>query len=168
MRRIPLYGRDHRVTGHALVDADVYDELAGFNWHLGTTGYAQRSRSTAERDQGRPHREMMHRQIMALPPRDARVVDHINGDRLDNRRENLRVGTPAENAQNRGASRSARYSQLRGVSWHKRNRCWVAMVKLNGRLHNLGSFASEEEAGRAAAAFRAEHMPFSADAREAA
>jgi len=95
-----------------------------------------------------------------------RHVDHINGDKLDNRRANLRIATAFENAQNRHVARGA--SSHRGVVWHKGAGKWMAQAHLAGVQHYLGLFDREEDAAKAAAAFRAEHMPFSPDAAEVA
>ena len=74
--------------------------------------------------------------------------DHANGDGLDNRRCNLRAATAAQNQMNRGKFASA-YSVFKGVSWHKRDRRWVAKIKANGRRINLGYFISELAAAKA-------------------
>jgi hypothetical protein len=86
--------------------------------------------------------------------------------RLDNRRANLRLCTPQGNSENRGPTRSSR-SGVRGVSWHAGVGKWQATVWLRGRSYYLGIFDSVEEAGAVAAAFRAEHMPFSEEANAA-
>lgn len=64
-------------------------------------------------------------------------VDHIDGDRLNNRPDNLRDVTRSENEQNKLA---------RGYCWHKRDRRWQARIKVNGKLHHLGLYPTEEEA----------------------
>jgi hypothetical protein len=93
---------------------------------------------------------------------DGYVLDHINRWRLDNRRQNLRVVTTAQNAQNQGSRGGS--SKYRGVTWDKSRSKWLAQTMLDGRCHHLGRFDSEDEAAVAVAAFRAEHMPFSAEA----
>jgi hypothetical protein len=104
----------------------------------------------------------MHRFVLGLRKGDPRKVDHKNRNRLDNRRENLRVVTSAENAQN--LERNYGRSRHRGVAWHKVTKKWRAVVRLDGRQHHLGYFDDEDEAGAVASAFRAQHMPFSSDA----
>lgn len=71
-----------------------------------------------------------------------------------------------DNGQNLGL-RSTNTSGFRGVAWHKPTRKWLAKVTLNGKQHNLGSFETPEQADAVCKAFRAEHMPFSDDARAA-
>lgn len=72
-------------------------------------------------------------------------IDHINGDRTDNRFCNLREATNSENAQNRKLSimNSSGYT---GVSWHKRKSKWVARVGINYRRMSLGNYDTPEEA----------------------
>jgi hypothetical protein len=87
------------------------------------------------------------------------VVDHINGDPLDNRRSNLRLITQGENVMNQHTTYGK--SKYRGVCWHKRWNLWQAQVTIRGEKHYLGYFKDEDEAGRVAAEFRREHMPLS-------
>lgn len=84
----------------------------------------------------RSHRVSLHRFILQ-PPRHL-IVDHINGDGLDNRRSNLRMVTDVENQRNRaGAMRNSK-SGHRGVTWDKSSRKWRATIRDRGRLIHLG------------------------------
>lgn len=85
---------------------------------------------------------MLHRAIMQPPA--GMVVDHINGDGLDNRRENLRIATRKQNAQNRRKHKPTS-SRFIGVYWHRYGKRWVAEI----RGEHLGMFTSEEAAARA-------------------
>jgi hypothetical protein len=98
----------------------------------------------------------MHRQIMGFPRAE---VDHRNRNRVDNRRQNLRVATRQQNGENCSAHGDAR-SAYRGVSWDKRRRKWVARTSVRGRVLQRYC-ATELEAASVAADFRREHMPFS-------
>jgi hypothetical protein len=84
-----------------------------------------------------------------LPPE----VDHINGDRQDNRLENLRPATRSENQCNRGAiaSNTSGYS---GVTWHKASKAWVVRVMKNGKTVVQQYFKDLELAGLFAAEAR--------------
>ena len=150
--RIPLRARNGMVRAWTIVDPGDYAWLNKNRWCLNTSGYAIRG--------SRPQLRM-HRVLMGLAPGDEREVDHINGERLDNRRANLRILTRAQNLQNVRSARGSA-SRYRGV-WRNRN-YWVAEVQSGGRRYFLGRFVSEEEAGRAAAACRAELLPFSVEA----
>lgn len=85
----------------------------------------------------------MHRLILPGVP----LVDHKNGDGLDNQRHNLRPATEGENHVNRPKSRGV--SRFKGVWWSSRTRRWGACFSINDRTRHLGQFASEEDAARA-------------------
>lgn len=74
-------------------------------------------------------------------------VDHINGDRTDNRLCNLRHATRSQNLQNKGVRRDSR-SGIKGVAVDPRGK-WRAKIRANNRIYNLGYFASAEEAAEA-------------------
>lgn len=72
-------------------------------------------------------------------------IDHINGDRSDNRIENLRIATPSENRCNRG-KQSNNTSGYKGVYFNKRNNSWYAEIRKSGTKKYLGSAKTPEEA----------------------
>lgn len=88
----------------------------------------------------------IHRFIMGVAEKSVREieVDHVNGDRLDNRRSNLRLCTRKENACN-VASRSR--SGFKGVVRERRK--WRAVIQFDGQVHQLGRFSAPEDAARA-------------------
>jgi hypothetical protein len=88
----------------------------------------------------------MHRQLCEAGPRQ--LVDHINRDTLDNRRENLRIANKSENAIN-SRKRPSVYSQYRGVSWCKKMRRWIATIRRDGTTKHLGLFLTDHDAARA-------------------
>lgn len=106
----------------------------------------------------------MHRLVLGLG-KNTPWVDHINGDRLDNRRENLRLVTPFESAQNLRARKTGRVnpdSQRRGVTWSKTLNCWQVRV----RKKYIGSFPTVAEADAAARTARSLLMPFAVEKLE--
>lgn len=70
-------------------------------------------------------------------------IDHINGDRLDNRPENLRQATRSENQCNKGACKN-NTSGSRGVSWHKASKSWLVRVSVAGKSKIIGYFKDLE------------------------
>jgi hypothetical protein len=135
----------------ALVDAGDLPMLQGFHWTLTKEGYAhQNSKRAAYR---------MHRMIMGMANNDGRQVDHINRNRLDNRRANLREVTNAQNRQNLPAMPGST-SRFRGVSWDRATKTWIAQCRKDDRIYWLGRFTSEVQAARVAERFRTEHLPF--------
>lgn len=147
-RQVPLRNAQGAVTGYAIIDVEDAPLIESHRWWDNGHGYAIRSAY----DGGRLYKLFMHRLILGLPHGDPRQGDHINRDRRDNRRANLRIVTPAENAQNTSARLGS--STYRGVTWNARKRKWQAQVKAAGRTHYLGLFIDEDAAGEAAQAFR--------------
>lgn len=139
----------------AIVDAADYEALAAFVWT------ASRNRSTiyagrkARDDDGVRRTIKMHRVIMGPPP--GLVVDHINGDGLDNRRANLRICTHSENQRNRRSANGSS-SQYLGVSWIAQRSKWQARIRYGGKQHHLGLYPSEIDAAKAYDAAAQKHF----------
>lgn len=70
------------------------------------------------------------------------VIDHINGDGLDNTRENLRICTQGQNNRNRKASKNGTSKYL-GVSWDKDKKRWRCQIRTNGKAKKLGRFRTD-------------------------
>lgn len=138
---IELRRRDGRVIAYARVDASDFSWLSRWTWRLSSEGYAVRS----ETIDGKKRTIYMHREI--CNPLPGLVVDHINRDKLDNRRHNLRAVTVGVN--NRNSRERARASRFRGVYWHGQAKKWYAQISENGRNRHLGIYESEEEAANA-------------------
>lgn len=75
-------------------------------------------------------------------------LDHINQDKLDNRIENLRPATRAQNAHNRTSYKGSS-SKFKGVSWHKYRNKYQASIRKNGKQYYLGIFDNAKDAARA-------------------
>lgn len=88
-----------------------------------------------------------HRFIMGVT--DPKIyIDHINGNPLDNRKENLRICTQEQNSCNRGPQKNNK-SGYKGVSWEKRQNKWRTQIKINEQQTHLGLFDDPVEAARA-------------------
>jgi len=88
---------------------------------------------------------LMHRLVLDAP--QGVGVDHINGNGLDNRRENLRFCDHSLNAANM-RKRAPHSSRFKGVSWHSKAGKWEAYIKREGRKTYLGCYVTEAEAAR--------------------
>ena len=148
---------------HILLDPeDAW--LLETNWRV-KDGYAYRKIYTHKVRKSPRFKDIpFHRIIMGLGHGsvDKRQVDHINRNKLDNRRDNLRVVSKAQNAQNVGAQRRNK-SGLRGAQLHKPSGRWRAIVRKDGRLISLGYHDTPQAAYERALAYRREHMPFAID-----
>jgi len=89
----------------------------------------------------------MHR--LVLDARPGQIVDHINGNGLDNRRANLRLVTAVQNAQNQFVQAGPKTSQYKGVHWDSVGQRWAASITVDGHAIELGRFDREEIAARA-------------------
>lgn len=136
-REIPLSN-----GGVALVDAQDYPFLVEWKWKRHTQGYASR---TTYRDGTFPCL-LMHRVIVHAP--GSYAVDHINRNKLDNRRVNLRAVPHWLNMLNNPAQRN-NTSGLRGVVFMKGSGKWRALIQVEGCTHRIGYFHTASEASAA-------------------
>jgi hypothetical protein len=87
----------------------------------------------------------MHKFLMGDPPA-GHSWDHKNGNKLDNRRCNLRPATPSQQGMNKKVQRNKIHSQYVGVTWFRRDSKWKAQIMLHGKNYHLGYFHDEYEA----------------------
>lgn len=145
-REIPLNGLH---GGMALVDDEDYARLSQYRWHQGKKGYVESS----FRVDGRTTTIRMHRLVLQVLPRIE--VDHINRNKLDNRRDNLRPATSASNKWNKQNQRSNKHG-YQGVFAASRSARFIARISTNGVVRHLGTFDTPEDAARAYESARAE------------
>ena len=141
---IPLSGG----KAHAIVDEHSASSLDQCNWSISDAGYAVRDVIV----NGKPSRFYMHRVIAYAP--DWVEVDHINGNPLDNRADNLRLATRAQNARNSRPRTSRRDGiPYKGVykNWNCATYTARVTVKTDGEKKHIyiGSFKDQESAARA-------------------
>jgi hypothetical protein len=135
MREIKLHGM--RGDGkYSLVDDDIAERpyVTENRWTLDRSGYVVMSSGNY----------LLHRVV--LQPGKGQVVDHINHDKLDNRRINLRICTSKENLRNRVVHKN-NMSGIKGVRAHGRK--FLARISADGTNHYLGLFPTREEAAAA-------------------
>ncbi|WP_108027035.1 HNH endonuclease [Burkholderia mayonis] len=127
-----------------LVDDEDYEHLSKFRWMFSNGGYAWRSwYGKGSAKTRKSHHEIMHRLIVGLGKSDGvHEVDHINGNRLDNRRSNLRVCLKSHNRKNRRINKN-NASGFKGVDLLPGGK-WRAQIQYDGKQKNLGRFESPE------------------------
>ncbi len=140
MSNILLSGRHDKT---ATVDDGDFDWLNQWAWRYFRIDNQEYAVRTEESD-GRRRLIFMHRQIMNAQPGE--IVDHADGNGLNNIRGNLRIATASQNAANRKVLPAHKSSQYRGVHWDRRKRRWIAEIHACGRVRHLGYFSSEEAA----------------------
>lgn len=153
-----LHAKDGSVRAVSIFDAEDAAWVGRWRWSLNDGGYVRRD----EKRGGKRAVIRLHRALLGLTANDPVEVDHINRDRLDNRRCNLRIVTKAANRQNRGSKPGA-ISRYRGVTWDKKANRWMAQVSAGKRTHFLGYFTAERDAADAAVAGRRKYLPFAVD-----
>lgn len=122
----------------AIIDNEDLPVIGNRKWHCTANGYAAQRRGK--------NIVWMHRVIMDTPV--GMDTDHINGDRLDNRRSNLRFATRSQNMINT-SRRADNKSGHKGVTWSDRNHKWYACIRVSGKSISLGFYDSIYDASNA-------------------
>jgi len=125
-----------------LIDKDDYDKALRYNWYVGDRGYVV---STVKKSKGKG-KWKLHRILMDCLEDDVtdKVVDHINGNKLNNTKYNLRLCTQVQNNRNMRLSKN-NTSGVSGVYLLQSGK-WSARISYNGKKFSLGSFSTFEEA----------------------
>lgn len=129
-----------------VVDEEYFKYLNEYRWKANVKPagvYACRTNK-----KGNPGILYIHRLIAGA--KSGEYVDHINGNTLDNRKENLRICTNAENSYNhKGQPKQRKYSNFKGVKKNRNCSTWSARIQINCKNIYLGSFKTEVEAAEA-------------------
>jgi hypothetical protein len=127
----------------AIVDDADFDLVSQFNWSLTSSGSGNKKLYAHRRNRTSGGLVLMHRFILDMPKRNGLVVDHINGDSLDNRRSNLRICKHGENMRN------YRYAWgkegIRGVMKTPAGK-YRARIRYNTKLYSIGTFDTQHDA----------------------
>lgn len=126
---------------YALVSDEDYDELSKYNWQCNYGKWGTRAYARVKGKYLAMHRFIMKAKI-------GQYVDHKNHNTMDNQRQNLRFCTTQQNAMNRLRAVTNK-SGYKGVSFVKNyDKCWLAQIKINGKVKNLGRFFDKVEAAK--------------------
>ncbi len=139
--KIYLYNRCHEKVAEAIVDIEDKEYVALRKWILTTLGYVISVTG------GTTPPIWLSRYVLRCG-QTSLDVDHINRDKLDNRKANLRLATRSQNQANTLPKKDSK-SGLKGVSWYKKNHKWVAGVRINRKFIYLGAFSDKYNAAKA-------------------
>ena len=131
---------------YAIVNVEDFEWLNQYKWHCSYHGYAKRA---VYKRTGKGRRQVeiyMHKLLCPVP--DGMIVDHINRNSLDNRRENLRAATQKQNVWNRKFIRKRGKTRYNGIRWDKNKEKWQVRLTINGRRKSFGYYADEIEAAK--------------------
>jgi hypothetical protein len=123
--------------GIAIVSKNDFESVKKYQWHQNQDGYAQGNISGVLM--------LMYRYIMKVTNRD-QIIDHINGNRLDNRRDNLRLTDVQLNSENKKLNKNKKTSIYRGVFFDKKNKKFQVTTNIGGKRLNMGCYDTETKA----------------------
>lgn len=128
----------HIKGGVVLIDEEDFGLVNSYHWWVVAVGNVRYAQGTVS-----GKKEYMHRLLAGVS--SGVLVDHKNRNGLDNRRENLRACTRAQNLWNKKRP-STNTSGLKGATFEARRKKWVARIWVAGKAHHLGYFLTKEEA----------------------
>lgn len=129
---------------YAIVDKEDFERVSSIKWCFNKSGYA----IAHKKGSGKKGQNIsMHRFIMNTPK--GMDTDHINGNGLDNRKENLRICTHQENIQNQQIQNINKSSIYKGVSFRKDIKKWSTKLQVKNRQIVIGVFPTERSAAMA-------------------
>ena len=136
----------------AICDDEDYEMLVGYKWYSSTSFGITYAKHMLPTINGKRGEERMHQLIMGT--RNTEYVDHIDGNGLNNQKNNLRVCTHRENCMNRHPRKLGKTSsKYPGVTWNKRSQKWNAQAQIDGVHKHIGTYSNEEDAYAAYLAF---------------
>lgn len=133
---------------YALVDDTDFEKLNQYKWCVSKkrnkkNWYVIRNSKMIN---GKRYTILIHRVIMNCPKN--KMIDHIDGNSLNNQKKNLRIATNSQNCKNREKNRN-NTSGYKGVFWHKKSNKWITDIGVNGKKIHLGLFENPLEAYKA-------------------
>lgn len=122
-------------------DLEDYNKIKDYCWFIDSNGYL------VAKDEHHNNIKL-HRKILNLEYGDNKCVDHINHDKMDNRKSNLRIVTNQQNMMNQKL-KDCNTSGVTGVHWDNTNGYWVAQIGYNKQKIHIGNFSNFDEAVKA-------------------
>jgi len=143
---IVIYDRKQNEKARVKIDLEDIGKVSVFKWHMSARGYIQTNSQ---------NKLKLHRLINSTP--EGLFTDHINGDKLDNRKCNLRTATRSQNGMNR-CLHSNNTSGVTGVYLEKNTGLWRVSIKVNSELIIIGRFSVKADAIKARRAAEMEYF----------
>jgi len=141
MSQIILHNKQKEITGYCQVSEEDYEHLNQYKWYINGNGYVQ---SHFNKKTWSIHRYIFI-EILKKEITKSNIIDHINNNKLNNSRENLRIATFSENTRNK-KKRENTSSKYIGVSFNKNSKIWETRLKFDNK-ELLASYKNEEDAG---------------------
>lgn len=126
-----------------IIDKEDFKKIINYTWYLDKDGYAI---GCTRRDKnGKQKNFKMHRIILNCLTKEDIIIDHINRNKLDNRKENLRICTQIQNSRNKEVNYNKESSIYKGIykNKNKQYNSWIVRIGYNGKQLTLGSYLSE-------------------------
>lgn len=127
-----------------IIDKDDYDKISKIRWYKDSNGYVRGNGSA-----GTFKSVLLHQLILdRVGVKDGMEIDHINGNKLDNRKCNLRIVNRIQNSRNKDVIKT-NTSGYTGVSYNKERNAWDSYITVNYKKINLGRYKYKDEAIKA-------------------
>lgn len=127
-----------------IVDDSDYNDVSLKPWY-----YLKGSTSRTSYIYTKNAKETIYLHRFLMKPNKGEIIDHINGNGLDNRRENLRICTHSQNKMNRQANTGRNFKGVTFDKKEKRRKKWRAFIVKNGKCKTIGHYFTEIEAANA-------------------
>lgn len=138
-----LYNVKHQEVARAIIDIEDIEKVKKYKWRLGN-GYAV----TFYKQCNEKWKSIrMQHVVLGIYPDKKKLIDHIDRDRLNNRKYNFRFCTNKENVRNAKLSK-ANTSGYKGVSWQKNRKNWAAAIRVDNKTIHLGVFKTRIRAAK--------------------
>lgn len=124
---------EQKEVARTKIDKEDLEKVKNYKWYLNGTGYVV-SNNKISNDKN----IIIFLHHIILSKKVGFMIDHLNHDILDNRKQNLRYATRSQNIMNQKSSR--------GYSWYKKNKKWVAYIQKDNKKIHLGYFTNEQDA----------------------
>jgi HNH endonuclease len=121
----------------AIIDRDDYAKISKYNWYYSSAGYA-----VATEPNTQSKKVLLHRLVINAPT--DKEVDHIDCDKLNCSKSNLRLCSRQQNSTNHKGHKDRIYSIYKGVTWFERDRKWKASIGTKGLVKHIGYFDNEK------------------------